>query len=261
MAFTAYNPILYLWEKRTLFIGSLEGPFDISTGSATFMVSLDGPIRFKTHNMASALECHSLLLPAGSAVVIDTEGAAMANCTLDPFGEDFDSLMRLMQENAGSAYYQLQNENDLIEKLQVVSSSPMESLGILQSIVQTLTPKREGPDSYFIDPRITHVVDIIQNTISENLSVSDLEKAVNLSSSRLTELFKQQTGLPIRRYRLWHRLYVTVMKIGQGMNITDAAVESGFTDSSHFVRTFRSMLGMTPSCVFAQARPLHIILP
>ncbi len=35
-----------------------------------------------------------------------------------------------------------------------------------------------------------------------------------------------------------------------GKSLTDAALTAGFADSPHFSRTFRNMLGMTPSFVF-----------
>jgi AraC-like DNA-binding protein len=261
MAITAYNPILYLWEKRTLFIGSLEEPLDISTGAALLMFALDKPIRFKTRDMSTAVECRSLLLPAGTSVMIDTQGTMTANCTLDPFGEDLSLLKGLTTNSISNAFYQLKNEREYIETLQAISSYPLDSFSLIQSLIQKLRQKHEVLTAHLVDSRIERVIKIIQNTISENLSLSDLESAANLSPSRLTELFKQQTGLPIRRYRLWYRLYVTVLKIGQGKTLTEAAAEAGFTDSSHFIRTFRSMLGTTPSCIFSQAQPLQVILP
>ena len=56
-------------------------------------------------------------------------------------------------------------------------------------------------------------------------------------------------GVPIRRYRQWHRLFVTAVGVTQGLSLTTAALEAGFTDSAHFSRTFRSILGMPPSAM------------
>ncbi len=38
-------------------------------------------------------------------------------------------------------------------------------------------------------------------------------------------------------------------------------MDCGFNDSSHFIRTFRSMLGMTPTSIFTQATPLQFLTP
>ena len=114
MTTTAYRPLLYIWEMRTLFIGSLEEPLDISTGASTLLLGLDKPIRFITGDMQTSIECRSLLIPAGTDVVIDTQGAIIANCTLDPLGKDLHVLSRLMLNRAGDTGYDLKNEQMLI---------------------------------------------------------------------------------------------------------------------------------------------------
>ena len=75
---------------------------------------------------------------------------------------------------------------------------------------------------------------------------------------RLTQLFRQKIGIPIRRYRQWHRLFVTCVGVTRGMNLTDAAVNAGFTDSAHFSHTFRSIVGMSPSAALAQSRGIRL---
>jgi AraC-like DNA-binding protein len=263
---TDYHSLLYLWEKRSLFIGSIEHALDISTGSATLMLALDNPIRFMTNEMPAPLECRSLLLPAGTSVIIDSQGATIANCTLDPLGADLNTLSNIMHMQVGQAYYHLKDEQEHIDKLLAIRASPLDAHQNLSSLVQILTFKDDSVpfqehSNHVLDERVIRIIEIIQQTVNENLALSDLAETVNISPSRLTQLFKQQTGLPLRRYRLWHRLYLTTFKIGQGMSLTDAAAEAGFTDSPHFIRTFRSMLGMAPSDIFSSSQHLQIILP
>ncbi|OUS41594.1 hypothetical protein A9R00_00140, partial [Oleispira antarctica] len=81
--------LLYLWDKRTLYIGPLFEPLNLSQGAATLVVSLDKPISFHIEGEAESIECTSLLLPAGLSVIIDTGDAIVANCNLDPLGADF----------------------------------------------------------------------------------------------------------------------------------------------------------------------------
>jgi len=261
-----FSSLIYLWEQRTLFIGSLEAPLDISTGASTLMLALDKPIRFMTCDMSTPIECKSLLLPAGTSAIIDTQNGIIANCTLDPYGADLDTLAKLMQVKNGSAYYELEDQQEYIEKFWAICASPVTSHEVLSSLIQILklNDTEERPQilpTYICDPRIERTIQLIQKTTRENILLSDLAAHANLSPSRLTQLFKQQTGLPLRRYRLWHRIYLTTLKIGQGLSLTDAAADAGFTDSSHFIRTFRSMLGMAPSSIFSQAQQLQIILP
>jgi len=265
MATNAYTPLLYLWEQRTLFIGSLEEPIDISTGAATLMIGLDKPVRFMTNEMQAPIECRSLLMPAGTSVIIDTQGAIIANCTLDAMGKDLHRLSKLMLKHVDNVSYHLNNEQTHIETFWDVCSAPLDAHGILKSLVQFLNTKNHDHEDenpvHEIDPRIEEIITFIQGTANETPSLSELAEKANLSPSRLIQLFKKQTGLPLRRYRLWHRLYMTALKIGQGKSLTEAAFEAGFNDSPHFNRTFRSMLGMTPTCIFSQTHQLQVILP
>ena len=100
-----------------------------------------------------------------------------------------------------------------------------------------------------LDARISSVVALIKRDVANNLSARYLAAQVDLSEPRLSQLFKDTLGVPIRRYRQWHRLFVTAVGVTQGLSLTTAALEAGFTDSAHFSRTFRSILGMPPSAM------------
>ena len=265
MPTTPYCPLLFLWQQKSVFIGSLSEPIDVSTGASTLMLGLDKPIRYITQDMQTSMECRSLLIPAGSSVVVDTQGAFFFNCTLDPMGTDFFSLSKLMTKKMGTTYYQLQDEQDHIRSLLSICSPPLSANKVQSTLNHFLQlglrsiDKNEG--NLINDQRIERVIDQIKNSIGENTSLTELANLVNLSPAYLSELFKSCTGLPVRRYRLWHRLYSTVENTGLGKNLTEAAMDCGFNDSSHFIRTFRSMLGMTPTSIFTQATPLQFLTP
>ncbi len=263
MPTTAYRPLLFLWQQRSVFVGSLSEPIYVSTGASTLMMGLDKPIRFKTQDMQEFIECRSLLIPAGTSVVVDTQGAFFFNCTLDPMGADLHSLSKAMIKQEKNCFYLLQDEQRHINNFLSFCCAPLNALKIqntLDTFLQQPHTQQPHTDEHFlIEPRIQRVISHIRGNTTDNTSLNQLANQVNLSPAYLSELFKNCTGLPIRRFRLWHRLYTTVEQIGRGGNLTDAAMESGFNDSSHFIRTFRSMLGMTPTSIFMQTIPLQIL--
>jgi AraC-like DNA-binding protein len=67
-----------------------------------------------------------------------------------------------------------------------------------------------------------------------------------LSPAHLQALFVRDVGLPIRTWRLWHRLLVAVASLARA-DATSAAHAAGFADLAHFSRTCRRMLGYSPS--------------
>jgi transcriptional regulator GlxA family with amidase domain len=59
--------------------------------------------------------------------------------------------------------------------------------------------------------------------------------------------FTESIGIPLRRYLAWLRLQRAAAAIVGGTPLAEAALAAGFSDAAHMSRTFRAMLGMTPS--------------
>jgi AraC-like DNA-binding protein len=68
-----------------------------------------------------------------------------------------------------------------------------------------------------------------------------------LSESRLQHLFRDQVGVPIRRYLLWHRYLTALSLLADGASVTRAAHAAGFAGSAHLTRTAVRMNGFTPT--------------
>ena len=83
-------------------------------------------------------------------------------------------------------------------------------------------------------------------------SAAELARGVGLSSERLRHLFKEQMGLPMRRYVQWLRLLRALTQALGGASMTQAAVDAGFADAAHLTRTSRRMFGLPPTA-FAPA--------
>lgn len=261
MASEAHPSLLYLWDKRTVYIGPLFEPLDLSQGAATLVLALDKPITFTTAQQGAPVECRSLLLPPGHSVTIDTRDSIVVNCNLDVIGCDFFVLSRLMQCDEAGVAYQLSTEDTFVAGFWHIYQSQMGSLAAYEYVNRTLSIESSLIDIEFtVDQRVVKVIDLIKQRIDDNLPVEELAETVNLSVPRLLQLFKQQTGVPIRRYRLWHRLYVAAVRMGSGESLTQAAIAAGFTDSSHFSHTFRAMLGMKPSYILSQPNRIKIIV-
>jgi len=100
-----------------------------------------------------------------------------------------------------------------------------------------------------VDARISQLLKILNDDEQESFRGDALANTVGLSESRMQHLFKQQVGIPIRRYILWTRLKNVIKQVVSGGNLTDAAYRFGFSDSAHFSRTFRSTFGTTASSI------------
>lgn len=99
-----------------------------------------------------------------------------------------------------------------------------------------------------VEARILEAIDFIKSNLeNEKLSLHKVSTKVYLSTSRFAHLFKEQTGIPFRKYILWCRMQKAVEVLLAGKNFTYAAHAAGFSDSAHFSRTCVSMFGVSPS--------------
>jgi AraC-like DNA-binding protein len=81
----------------------------------------------------------------------------------------------------------------------------------------------------------------------DDLSLKGLAQFSGLSSSRFMHVFTESVGVPLRPYILWLRLQRASCELMAGVSITEAAHNAGFSDAAHLTRTFRRMLGTTPT--------------
>jgi AraC-like DNA-binding protein len=94
---------------------------------------------------------------------------------------------------------------------------------------------------------VTKVLTAIQASDELRMSIAEAAAMAFLSPSRFAHLFKQQIGLPFRRYMLWRKLTRTMLSIGKERTIAAAAHASDFADAAHLTRTFYQMFGIPPS--------------
>lgn len=97
------------------------------------------------------------------------------------------------------------------------------------------------------DLRVSNVITHIKSNLHKPLNFKELKDIAFLSESRLIHLFKEEIGIPIRKYVLWCRLQEAIKHFLKGQTLTQSAHLAGFSDIAHLTRTFVSMFGMTPS--------------
>lgn len=79
-----------------------------------------------------------------------------------------------------------------------------------------------------------------------------------LSPSRFRHAFRDATGVPFRRYRLWRRMAAVARALGAGSDLTAAAAEAGFSSPSHLSAAFRRMFGLSPSALLSAGTRFEI---
>jgi AraC-like DNA-binding protein len=109
-----------------------------------------------------------------------------------------------------------------------------------------------------IDSRIQEILTYIEAYPLDRLSVKELSNIVFLSESRLSHLFKEEIGISLTSYILHKKVERAFYLILNGMSITEAAIEAGFSSSSHFTNSVRDKLGMSPRIIIKNSRYMQV---
>ena len=99
-----------------------------------------------------------------------------------------------------------------------------------------------------MDYRIQKVIFLMEEGLHQGRSASSLAKDVNLSNSRLHQVFKEETGLsPAKYLRLLRMQQAKELLETSYLSVKEVMVRVGVTDESHFVRDFKKTFGCTPA--------------
>ncbi|MCG8313920.1 MAG: hypothetical protein MI976_11945 [Pseudomonadales bacterium] len=114
---SAYDhSLLYLWTKRTLYIGEISELSAVNQAAASFIVSLENHIEFWTEGMGKPVKTHAALIPAGQAgISANAFSLPVAVCYLDPFLQDYSAFKTVFSKCIDGIYYEL-NGIDQIQK-------------------------------------------------------------------------------------------------------------------------------------------------
>lgn len=104
---------------------------------------------------------------------------------------------------------------------------------------------RENP----LDARVLRALKIIERNLGqEPMKVESLASSLGISKRQIERLFQQEMKQPIQQYCRQLRLaYGYWLLLNSSKSITEIATITGFSDSSHFNRCFRSQFATTPS--------------
>ena len=96
----------------------------------------------------------------------------------------------------------------------------------------------------------------LSKRISEQVTLHEIAHEVGASPYNFAHLFQEQTGLPIHRYLTLLRLRASLERLSDGENdLTNLAMDLGFSSHSHFTDLFRREFGMPPSEIRSKLQP------
>jgi AraC-like DNA-binding protein len=87
---------------------------------------------------------------------------------------------------------------------------------------------------------------VLASDLGRRGTLADIAALVGVSPVYLTQLFRQVEGLPLYRYQLQRRLARALDRLGERVDLTELALDLGFSSYSHFSDAFKRSYGQTP---------------
>ena len=121
---------------------------------------------------------------------------------------------------------------------------------VLLGIMHSKEQERSGMP--FIDPKDMKALEKIREKIqfspSNAYEAPAVAESLSMSVSKLNRIFREIYGTSLHAYVLDMRLeYAAELLLSGKENVTEAAIQSGYSNMSHFTKAFKKKFGMTPS--------------
>lgn len=229
------NGTLFLWPDHWQVVGQLVPNRPHRHTSASWLVGLDGPFQLQVNGQWRSTRA-ALVAPEVEQS-LDPGSTRMWGAQLDPDSALWRSLLPLL---AGA------DSVDLGTAPETLALGPEPDCATVASAL-TEAIKQVGTTPTAIDPRVEQVCAWLRSALPEKIDVGELGAAVGLSASRLSHLFRQQTGVTLRRFLLQLKMNQVLAHWEPGKSLSRLAMEAGFYDQPHFVRTARGMFDALPS--------------
>ena len=120
----------------------------------------------------------------------------------------------------------------------------MELLVLVAPLLQAAAPGGTEHSKDFL--RIVPILDYIQNNLTEPLNLDQIAGRFFISKHYLCRIFKAATGFSVMEYIIHSRVLRARRLLQDGVSVQQAGELSGFSDNSHFIRTFGTLTGTSP---------------
>jgi AraC-like DNA-binding protein len=241
-----YTSSLYVWNgSSAVFFSSCRTPFH-SHNTLQLVLDTQNNFKFRVKNGPWGTY-KSLIIKENVIHQLDTNSSVQLIIYLAAESKIAHTIKsKGLLENdiysPDSNIFHFVNSNELEQAL--VNPEPSRLKHLINKILKSLS-KEISTDP--IDERIMLIEQAISTLHPSEISLKSLAEKVFLSESRLRSLFKNVTGVSLHRYVLWNRIRFATNQIMAGNSVYDAALEAGFTDSSHLHKMMLKIFGKSPS--------------
>lgn len=177
---------------------------------------------------------------------------------------DTSALVSLCMDKAFVEDYNFQKGTEILEML-LLSPKIKKQLTKLQTelLLQAASYVYESNDTHketnnpaAMENDMRILCDRLTNHFSDSLPLDNLAKDLYLSKYYLIRKCKRNLGLTPHKFHLQNRIRKAQTLLFTNKSVTEASVDTGFYDQSHFDRSFKNIVGISPTEYLASSKTL-----
>lgn len=240
-------PGALLWPAAMIVWGPGAASSGHSHHCVQLLVALDGTLQVRASAAQPWLACPAVLIPPDTPHEVQAEGVPILIAFVEA-----ESVLGAGMLSLGGEEIALVPEEQVRqwrERLQ-----PRDTLPPL-AVEQWLRASFPTPARPSVHPGVNRAIHFLREGLPDSAGapVEELARVAGLSASRFMHVFQESIGVAVRPFILWLRVQCACGALAQGATATRAAHAAGFSDAAHMTRTFRRMLGSTPSELIQRA--------
>ncbi len=249
---------LYIWNGMSAFWGT---SFNTSPHRhETLQLVFDIDKEFKVKDKGSEwISYSSAVIRASHVHQFDSNNSIQLFIYLDEKSDYASQLTEKYLQNGNISHLQNSDikklNNSFFKSLLVTTDCEALFKGfhkIIDHLIDFKAPVKK-------DPRIVEAIEFISN-INKPVPVKEVAQHVCLSESRLRYLFKHEVGQSIQSFMVWMKVINSLGMVIKGEPLSKTAYHAGFWDTSHMTKSYKDILGASPSSLSKFQHDLRIVL-
>ena len=168
--------------------------------------------------------------------------------------EEFMLLMGALPHRAmkqGALPSQLKLGKHIVQAIVRIGAARDASSAQLQQLLWGLLASQSGQPvamDAVLSHEISKVIDAMRkNQYKDSFSLNDMASLSRMPVETFRKRFVSEVGMPPQSYQLFCKMERAKTLLKDGMTVRQAGVEVGMEDPYHFSKTFKNIVGMSPS--------------
>jgi AraC-like DNA-binding protein len=137
-----------------------------------------------------------------------------------------------------------------LHRLVVQGMEPLQkqsaTIALASRLLEATGPFRPSRASEREHRAVRRAREYLADHLEARVTLDDLVREAGLSRYHLLRVFKRATGLTPHQFHIQQRLERGKCRLLAGRSVIETALETGFSDQSHFANTFKRYVGATP---------------